>query len=297
MLENNRIKKMTLKSKNNREQRIVDTFFDKNATYWRDTYSEGDIQGIIYRRRQTVALSYVDGLLLPKTSRVLEIGCGAGLLTRALARRGFAVEAIDSSEAMVNLTLQSATDANLDSRISAHKGDVHNLLYPAESFDLIVALGLVPWLLDFNKALLEIIRVLRPGGFIVLTMDNARRATTLLDPSTFPAIEIIVGIIRRKLQKAGLLTINNLWLNCPTYRRYTPREFINILLSSGLNIVESASVGFGPFTFLGHNIFPESLGVKINYRLQEYADNRYPILRSTGAQYIVLATKKRKLSN
>jgi hypothetical protein len=60
---------MTLKSENNREQRLVDKFFDKNATYWRDTYKEENIQGIIYQRRQTVALSYIDCLLLPKTTR------------------------------------------------------------------------------------------------------------------------------------------------------------------------------------------------------------------------------------
>ena len=285
---------MALKSDDNREQRLVDSFFDKNAAYWRDTYKRKDIQGIIYQRRQIVALSYIDSLLLPKNTHVLEIGCGAGLLTKALAQRGFVVEAIDSSEAMVDLTLRSATDANLDCRINAHKGDVHKLLYPEESFDLIVALGLVPWLLDFNKALLKIVKTLRPGGFIVLTMDNARRATTLLDPSTFPPIEIIGGTVKRRLQKAGLLTISNLWLNCPPYRRYTPREFINILLGSGLNVIKSSSVGFGPFTFFGHNMFPESLGVKINHKLQEYADNGYPIMRSTGAQYIVLATKKRK---
>ena len=95
-------------TQNNRQQKLVDEFFDTKATYWRDTYKEKDIFGIIYQRRQAVALSYIDGLSLPKTARVLEIGCGAGFMTTALAKRGFAVEAIDHSQAMVNLTLEHA---------------------------------------------------------------------------------------------------------------------------------------------------------------------------------------------
>ena len=77
------------KAQNNRQQKLVDKLFDTNATYWRDTYKEKDISGIIYQRRQATALSYVDGLELPKTAHVLEIGCGAGFLTTALVKRGF----------------------------------------------------------------------------------------------------------------------------------------------------------------------------------------------------------------
>ncbi len=58
--------------------------------------------------RQTVALSYIDGLSLPKTAHVLEIGCGAGFMTTALAKRGFIVEAIDHSQAMIDLTIEHA---------------------------------------------------------------------------------------------------------------------------------------------------------------------------------------------
>jgi ubiquinone/menaquinone biosynthesis C-methylase UbiE len=280
------------KAQNNRQQKLVDELFDTQATYWRDTYKEKDISGIIYQRRQAVALSYIDGLSLPRTARVLEIGCGAGFMTAALAKRGFMVEAIDHAQAMVDLTLEHARQTGIENRISACTGDIHELSYEDQSFDLIVALGVIPWLHDFQKALAEITRVIAPCGYIVLTMDNASRATTLLDPLTFPAIARIRWWVRRKLERAGLLSSWNPWSNAPPYRQHSPREFNRSLCEAGLTVMKSASVGFGSFTFFGHRLFSDGMGIKIQQKLQEYADSGYPILRSTGSQYIVLAAKK-----
>jgi ubiquinone/menaquinone biosynthesis C-methylase UbiE len=278
-------------AKDNPQQKLVDKLFDTQATYWRDTYKEKDIQGIIYQWRQSVALKYIDGLTLPKTAHVLEIGCGAGLLTIALAKRGFAVEAMDHAQSMIDLTLEHAKRMGIDNRINACTGDIHELSYRDQSFDLIVALGVIPWLHDFQKALAQITRVTASNGYVVLTMDNALRATTLLDPLTFPPLARVRLGIKRRLEKAGLLTTWNPWINAPPYNQHSIKEFNKSLHEVGLTIMKSTSVGFGPFTFFGHRLFSNGVGVKVQQKLQEYADNGYPILRSAGSQYIVLATK------
>jgi ubiquinone/menaquinone biosynthesis C-methylase UbiE len=274
-----------------RKQKLVDHFFDTNATYWRDTYKQKDILGVIYQRRQVTALKFIDSLSLSRASHILEIGSGAGLMTLSLARRGFFVEAIDHSQAMVDLTLKSAKEEGLGNKINAHTGDVHNLTFEDDSFDLVVALGVIPWLHDSDKALDQIRRVTRPDGYAVLTMDNASRATVLLDPLTFPAIAQVRRIMRRRLERAGLLTVID-WGNAPPYRLYSPKEFRGKLRRAGLSILKSTSVGFGPFTFFGHRLFPEWVGIKIDQKLQSYADNKMRFLKSTGSQYIVLARKK-----
>ncbi len=279
------------KTQNNRDQKLVDELFDTNATYWRDTYKEKDIQGIIYQQRQAVALRYIDGLSLARNARVLEIGCGAGFMTAALAERGFVVEAIDHAQTMVNLTLDHARRKGIESRINACTGDIHELSYGDQSFDLIVALGVIPWLHDFQRALAEITRVTAPSGFVVLTFDNALRATILLDPLTFPPFARIRIAVRRRLEKAGLLTTWNPWINAPPYSQHSIKKFSESLHEAGLTIMKSTSVGFGPFTFFGHRLFSNGVGVKIQQKLQNYADNGYPILRSAGSQYILLATK------
>jgi len=278
------------------EQELVDNLFDNQGTYWRDTYEEKDIQGIIYQRRRAVALKYVESLSLPKTSKVLEIGCGAGLMTLALAKRGFLVEAIDHSQVMVDLTVQIVKQNRLEKSINVHAGDIHELSYENESFDLVIALGVVPWLRDVNKALHEILRVTKRSGFVVLTADNVTRASTLFDPLTFPVVAQVRRKVRRKLEEAKLLTLVNLWVNTPTYQRHSPRKFNKMLNEVGLNIIKSTSVGFGPFTFLGYPLFSDQTGIKINQKLQNYADRGYPFLRSIGSQYIVLATKRSNAS-
>jgi 2-polyprenyl-3-methyl-5-hydroxy-6-metoxy-1,4-benzoquinol methylase len=280
------------KAQNDQQQKLVDELFATQATYWRDTYKEKDIQGIIYQRRQAVALSYIDGLSLPKSANVLEIGCGAGFMTTALAKRGFAVEAIDHAQEMIDLTIEHARQMGFEHRINACTGDIHELSYGNHSFDLIVALGVIPWLYDSQKALTEITRTIAPGGYSILSMDNAFRATTLLDPLTFPPLAWIRTRVKRKLERAGLLTALNPWINSPPYRQHSIREFNKSLREAGLTIMKSTSVGFGPFTFFGHRLFSNRVGIKIQQKLQEYADNGYPILSSTGSQYIVLATKK-----
>jgi ubiquinone/menaquinone biosynthesis C-methylase UbiE len=274
------------------QQKLVDKFFDTHVTYWKDTYKGEDIDGIIYQRRQVVALNYIDGLGLKTTARLLEIGCGAGLLSTALAKRGFFVEAIDHAQAMIELTKKRAKIKGVENQINACTGDIHELSYRDRSFDLIVALGVIPWLHDFRKALAEISRVLASEGYVVLSMDNALRMTTLLDPLTFPVLVRIRLLVRRRLEKAGLLSSWNPWSNAPPYTRHSIREFNKSLCEAGLIVVKSKSVGFGPFTLFGHRLFSEASGVKIQEKLQEYSDKGYPILRSTGSQYIVLATRK-----
>jgi 2-polyprenyl-3-methyl-5-hydroxy-6-metoxy-1,4-benzoquinol methylase len=282
------------KSKQHQEnqQKLVDEFFDTHVKYWKDTYKGKDIDGIIYQRRQAVALNYIDGLGLKSTARLLEIGCGAGLLSTALAKRGFFVEAIDHAQAMVELTQKRARIKGVENQINACTGDIHELSHGDRSFDLIVALGVIPWLHDFRKALVEISRVLTPEGYVVLSMDNALRATTLLDPLYFPLFVRIRLMVRRRLEKAGLLSSWNPWSNAPPYSRHSIREFNKNLFEVGLTVVKSKSVGFGPFTLFGHRLFSDAVGIKIQEKLQEYSDKGFPILRSSGSQYILLATKK-----
>jgi ubiquinone/menaquinone biosynthesis C-methylase UbiE len=54
--------------------------------------------------------------------------------------------------------------AGLEGRITCKTGDVEQLPFPETSFDLVVALGGVPFWKDREKAFREIHRVLRPGG-------------------------------------------------------------------------------------------------------------------------------------
>jgi len=121
-------------------QASVNRYFDEESSYWQDVYSSSDVQGEVYRDRTLTVLSWIDALPPRPNARVLEIGCGAGFLSVALAQRSYSVTAIDASPVMVELARQRMTESGFESCISVGNGDVNALAYDDATFDLVVAL-------------------------------------------------------------------------------------------------------------------------------------------------------------
>src|SRR4051794_22216590 len=78
----------------------VEEYFTDRADYWRELSAADDLVGVIFRPRQEQALRWAAQVAAPG-ARVLDIGCGAALLSVGLASLGFNVDAIDSSEGMI----------------------------------------------------------------------------------------------------------------------------------------------------------------------------------------------------
>jgi 2-polyprenyl-3-methyl-5-hydroxy-6-metoxy-1,4-benzoquinol methylase len=264
-----------------REQKRTDEHFDANSTFWRDVYRRRDLFGTVYRLRQHVAFEYVDELGLAKTASVLDVGCGAGLTAVALARKGFMVKAVDRVQAMIELTQRHARQAGMDSRIHTTIEDVHELTFQDCSFDLIIALGVFAWLHDLRKGLAEVARVLTHGGYVVLSINNRYQMTASLD---------LTRVLRGRVQRLLRTGLGDS-LRGARPRAYSIQEFNQRLREVNLTKTRSTTMGFGPFTLFGHNIFSDRTGVKIHQRLQRYVDSDFPILRWTGSEYIVLARK------
>src|SRR5262245_32412339 len=89
-------------------QQYVTEFFESTSAYWRTVYSDDRLLPTIYQDRHSTALGWVQDLELRPTARILEVGCGAGLLTVTLARNGYTVDALDSTDAMRQMTRNDA---------------------------------------------------------------------------------------------------------------------------------------------------------------------------------------------
>lgn len=209
-------------------------------------------------------------------------------MATALAQRGYTVQAVDHVPAMVELTQRHARQKRVDNRVHATIGDVNELRFDNESFDLVVALGVLSWLQDLRKALVEIARVLTTSGHVILSMNNRYGAILLLDPLMTPVFGTMRKWVKRVLEKANLLSQQH---GAPIYT-YSIKEFNQNLSASNLTCIKYANIGFGPFTIFGHKIFHDGLGVKIQQKLQQHADNGCPIIGSLGFQYIVLGRKE-----
>ncbi len=171
----------------------VNAYFQLQSTYWKEIYASSDLYGEIYRNRHYAVLDWVDSLNLSPGTRVLEIGCGAGLMSIALAQRGFRVYAIDSVETMVEQARKLAFESEFAGILTVDLDDVYSLTFEDESFDLVIAIGVIPWLDRVDLAIQQMARVTRPEGHVILTVDNWARLTNFLDPWLNPALEFAAG--------------------------------------------------------------------------------------------------------
>ena len=75
--------------------------FESGASFCRDVYAADDVYSVIYQETNTAVLSMVHRLTLLKGVPLLEVGCGAGLVSVALAKQGHKMTATDVAAAMV----------------------------------------------------------------------------------------------------------------------------------------------------------------------------------------------------
>lgn len=263
-------------------ERRVDEYFKGAVSQWNEIYELETVYARIHQERRSIVLSMADDLALSAEARVLEVGCGAGLTTVALAERGFAVDAVDSVIDMVQSTRARAARAAVTHRVRAIQATVNHLPFGDNHFSLVLAIGVLPWLASLQKAMLELIRVTKPGGNLVVNIDNRWRLHELLDPRLHP----LHAPVRHYLRQAFHLPAKR-----PPTQRYSPRHFDGLIGELGCTKLDTKMLGFGPFSFFGRPLFSESLNIKLHGFLQGCADRHLPILRSTGAQYITLLRK------
>ena len=105
---------------------------------------------------------------------VLDVGCGAGGMLRALADEGFTTAGLDHApEALERARELRGNDPRYTGELRL--GDVcSHIPWPDETFDAVVLNDLVEHLADEGGAISEVRRVLRPGGRILVSTLNAR---------------------------------------------------------------------------------------------------------------------------
>lgn len=143
----------------------VGAFFDERAERYDDAYDAPGIDGYALRSRMAAVLRILgDG-----PGRVLDAGMGPGRLLAELAERGWDITGIDASAEMV-----AAAQGRLPG--AAHQlgqGKIEALSFPDASFDAVVATGVLEYA-DVERALVELSRVVRPGGLAVVSYPNPR---------------------------------------------------------------------------------------------------------------------------
>jgi ubiquinone/menaquinone biosynthesis C-methylase UbiE len=270
-------------------QEKVNAYFQSLSSQWNDVYTERTVFAETIQARHAAVLDWIDGLALTPGAQVLEIGCGAGLLAITLAQRGLRVQAIDSSMAMVEQARQNAEARGITDLLKVDVGDAYTLAFADSCFDLVLAVGVLPWIAKAELAIQEMARVTKPKGHIILTTANWMGLPSLLDPQLNPTLTPLRQRIRVALEGAGLRVGLPEQLPKMLYHR---RHFIDkALREAGLLKIRDKTLGFGPFSLFCHTVLPERSGLALHHRLQRLADQNVPVVRSLGKTYLVLANK------
>jgi ubiquinone/menaquinone biosynthesis C-methylase UbiE len=165
---------------------------------------------------------YVDAMAIDSVRSVLDLGCGTGVAARAIARRpGFSgrVTGIDRSPHLIGAAVRLAHEDGVDATVDFRAGDSHSLELRDAEFDAVVAHTLFSHLDDPRSVLMEIVRVLKPGGMVgIFDGDYASL--------TFASDDPVVG-------KATDETIINAIVTNPRVMRQMPQ----LLREAGLQLV------------------------------------------------------------
>ncbi|WP_332711818.1 bifunctional 2-polyprenyl-6-hydroxyphenol methylase/3-demethylubiquinol 3-O-methyltransferase UbiG [Pelagibacterium mangrovi] len=176
--------------------------------------------------------------------RLLDIGCGGGLLCEPMARLGATVVGADAGEKNVKIAALHAEQSGLDIDYRATTSEA--LAEAGEQFDVVLNMEVVEHVADVPLYLESCCRLVRPGGLMfVATINRTARAYAL----AIVGAERVLG-----------------WLPKGTHqyeKLVTPEEIISITGRNGMKVIDKTGVSFNPL----RNEWGKSRDMAVNYML------------------------------
>lgn len=171
---------------------------------------------------------FIDSFVSPPSNgnlyppRILDVGCGPGHISRALAQRGFDVTGVDRSPRLLQIAKRLASRRSIPLRL--HRTPSHDLPFADASFDCSLATGVIYWVEHPESTLREMVRVTRPGGIVSLLDPHCSMSVSRM---RHYATESLLS--RRDTRK--LLA----WATAASFsRRFKETELHDLLIRAGL---------------------------------------------------------------
>ena len=118
---------------------------------------------------------------------ILDVACGPGTLSMGVAHRVATVHAIDFSESMIEIFRKTVEDRGIDN-IKIRCGNAQELPFDDERFDAAFSMFGLMFFPDRQRAYSEIMRVLKPGGKIIMS--------SWAPVSQSPAMQAMFGAVK-----------------------------------------------------------------------------------------------------
>ena len=147
-------------------------FFNQLAAEWWDVNGP---QAMLHKINP-LRLRWISQNIQLKNLNVLDVGCGAGLLSEGLAKLGATVSGLDLGADLIQVASEHAKQNDL--KIDYHCQDLKDFSQNhAETFDAVFCLEMLEHVDDFDSIIAQISQVLKPGGKLFLsTIDRSARS-------------------------------------------------------------------------------------------------------------------------
>jgi SAM-dependent methyltransferase len=137
------------------------TLWSERAADWADVMEGWNGWGVpVYRH----VLEHVP---VGTATALLDVGCGAGRFARMAADRGANVSGLDATEALLAFARERVRSGDF------REGDLESLPWPDSCFDVVTGFNSFFIAADLAEALAEARRVLRPGGWLAMSVFGA----------------------------------------------------------------------------------------------------------------------------
>lgn len=103
---------------------------------------------------------------------ILDIGCGGGININRMAEKAKKVYGVDYSIESVKLSREVNEKLIREGKVEIHEGNVKNLPFENDTFDIVTAFETVYFWPDIEKCFGEVKRVLKPGGTFLIGMES-----------------------------------------------------------------------------------------------------------------------------
>ena len=186
----------------------ADLFNDgqEHLGYWYDDDDEASVGEAAARLTRKIA----DTLGLRPGEHVLDAGCGAGVAAVQIAGEyGARVTGVTISPVGRDMARARAEAAGRSEQARFELGDYHALDFPEAHFDAVIEIEALMHAVDLDKALLELYRVLRPGGRITIAETTKVR----------PDAEVAMPFSREPV-------MGRQWVDNLTNAGFVPEEWI-----------------------------------------------------------------------
>lgn len=175
--------------------------------------------------------------------RALDVGCGGGILSEAMAKRGADVLGIDLSQAVLDVAELHALEGKVAVQYKAIAAEELAAAQPS-SFDLVTCMEMLEHVPDPAAILSALAKLVRPGGNLIVSTLNRK-------PQAFAVAIIGAEYIARALPKGT-----------HEYLKFIrPSELARWGREAGLTLVDLRGISYNPFT----RAFRLSPNTDINY--------------------------------